>query len=202
MEMGYRAYARHRGVTLGAVQKAIRDQRIKVNANGKIDSAEADRDWAANTDSSRIAVSALPGSQAVAPVAQQHLGLSGTLPTPQEDDAAADDGKPDDVAGSDRTATEYREHRATREQYQALTQQLEYEQLVGKLIDVEQASRIAYAAYRALRDAVLNVSPRVKDQLAALTDPHEVEQVLDRELAAALSGVDVAKLLTEREQDD
>ena len=35
MLMGYREYARHRGVSLGAVQKALRDGRINANDEKK-----------------------------------------------------------------------------------------------------------------------------------------------------------------------
>ena len=59
MLMGYREYARHRGVSLGAVQKALRAGRISANEEKKIDSAVADREWDVNTDASRIAVSAI-----------------------------------------------------------------------------------------------------------------------------------------------
>lgn len=45
-----RAYARHRGVTHRAVQKAIRAGRITPNADGTIDPGRADAEWNANTD--------------------------------------------------------------------------------------------------------------------------------------------------------
>lgn len=200
MEMGYRQYARHRGVTLGAVQKAIRDGRIFVNANNKIDSEVADRDWAANTDSSRVSMTVTEPSRS--PV-QQSIALQPPDQAQQAvPPAGADEGEGDDVTGSDRVATEYREHRTTREQFQALKQKLEYEQLVGSLINVDEAKRIAYTAFRSLRDAVMNVAPRIKDQLAAMTDPHEVEQILERELAAALSGIEIGKLLTDQDQGE
>jgi len=193
MEMGYRAYARHRGVTLGAVQKAIRDKRIHLNANNKIDSEAADRDWKQNTDVSRVAVNVL------APVQQ-------SIPLAPPDDAdtppAAGKADADEVTGTDRVANEYREHRSERERYQALKQKLEYEQLVGKLIDVDEARRIAYTSFRSLRDAVVNITPRVKDQLAAISDPDEIERILDREHHAALSGMDVAKLLKDQDQEE
>lgn len=201
MEMGYRQYARHRGVTLGAVQKAIRDGRIFVNENGKIDSEIADRDWAANTDSSRVSMT-VTEPPVRAPV-QQSIALQPPDQAQQAmPPAGADKGEGDEVTGSDRVASEYREHRTTREQFQALKQKLEYEQLVGSLINVEDAKRIAYTAFRSLRDAVMNVAPRIKDQIAAMTDPHEVEQVLERELAAALSGIDTSKLLTDQDQGE
>ncbi len=43
-----RAYAAHRGVSLHAVQKAVRSQRIQL-VDGRIDVETADLDWARNT---------------------------------------------------------------------------------------------------------------------------------------------------------
>jgi hypothetical protein len=195
MEMGFREYARHRGVTLGAVQKAIRAGRISVNANNKIDSEAADQAWAANTDASRVAVNVMADvpTQREIPLAR---AVAESAPPP----AAAEKGDADGMSGTDRVASEYREHRATRERFQALTQQLEYEQLVGTLINVDEAKRIAYTSFRALRDAVMNVAPRLKDQLAALTDPHAIEQLLEDELAGALGAIDIGKLLKEQDE--
>lgn len=195
MEMGYREYARHRGLTLGAVQKAIRDNRIFVNENGKIDSDAADRDWAANTDASRVAVNVMDNQSK--PVQQTiELPIS-ALPVARSSSDKVDG---DDVTGSDRVANEYREHRATRERYQALKQQLEYEQLVGQLINVEEASRIVFTSFRGLRDSLMNVATRIKDQLAAQTDPHMCEQLVENEIAAALAGIDIKNLLKDQEE--
>jgi len=44
-----RGYARHRGVSLRAVQKAIRSGRIVTETDGRIDIARADADWNRNT---------------------------------------------------------------------------------------------------------------------------------------------------------
>ena len=48
-EMTIRGYARHRGVSNTAVQKAISSGRITPLPNGQIDPAVADRQWEANT---------------------------------------------------------------------------------------------------------------------------------------------------------
>ena len=48
MFVSMRAYARHRGVSLAAVQKAIRSGRIDLEPGG-IDTAQADLEWARNT---------------------------------------------------------------------------------------------------------------------------------------------------------
>lgn len=203
MLMGYREYARHRGVTLGAVQKAIRDGRISANADKKIESDVADRDWQDNTDASRVAMSALEQRAQLVPAP--------VLAAPAQPGPAAGQrgaasppvgGEGDELAGSDRAANEYREHRATRERYQALKQQLEYEQAIGQLINVDDAKRIVYTSFRALRDAVMNVTARVKDQLAAENDPHVCEAMLEGELSAALAAIDVTKLLREEAEPE
>jgi hypothetical protein len=48
--MSLRGYARHRGCALSAVQKAIKTGRISVQPDGKIDSSQADIQWARNTE--------------------------------------------------------------------------------------------------------------------------------------------------------
>jgi hypothetical protein len=45
-----RRYAKHRGVSEGAVRKAIRSGRIAIGEDGLIDPNIADRQWSANTD--------------------------------------------------------------------------------------------------------------------------------------------------------
>ena len=47
--LSQRAYARHRGVALSAVQKAIETGRISAQSDGRIDSEQADVDWEQNT---------------------------------------------------------------------------------------------------------------------------------------------------------
>ncbi len=190
MLMGYREYARHRGVSLGAVQKALRAGRINANADKKIDAAVADREWDVNTDASRIAVSAV---EVATPLAQKEISFA--APAGEEADKPA----AEELTGSDKSASEYRENRSKREYYVAAKHQLEYEQLLGQLINVDDAKRIAFTSFRAIRDSVLNVAARIKDQLAAETDPHVCEELLERELSAALASVDVGQLNAEVE---
>ena len=47
--LSLRQYAKHRGVALSAVQKAIQSGRISTLADGKIDPDTADVEWAQNT---------------------------------------------------------------------------------------------------------------------------------------------------------
>lgn len=198
--MGYREYSRHCGVTLRAVQKAIEAGHIRIDAGKKIDSDQADRDWRDNKDVNRVAVSILaqpPRADAAAiPVEPKKIAAVPASPWQGEGVDAQDV-----VEGeADPTTSEYRTHRASREKFNSLKQELEYRQLAGELIAVDEAKRIAYTAFRAIRDSLLNVSARLKDQLAAQTDPHECERLLDAELSAALAGIDVGKLLHETDE--
>jgi hypothetical protein len=187
--MGYRAYSRHAGVTLRAVQKAIEAGHIKVTAEKKIDSDQADRDWRNSSEVMRSIVSI------------NTLAKIAPLPAPQGHGEAGDSDSGEGAeTESDTSTSEYRTHRAEREKYGALKQKLEYEQLAGGLIPVDEAKRIAFTTFRGIRDSVLNVPARLKDQLAALDDPHQCERLIEAALSAALAGIDVSKLLKEQDE--
>ena len=47
--MSLRQYARHRGVGLSAVQKAITSKRVSTLKDGRVDSEAADAEWKRNT---------------------------------------------------------------------------------------------------------------------------------------------------------
>ena len=54
--MSLRQYAKHRGVALSAVQKAIQSGRISTLADGRVDSDTADAEWQRNTTAHAPAV--------------------------------------------------------------------------------------------------------------------------------------------------
>jgi hypothetical protein len=49
MGISLRAYAKHRGVSHTAVEKAVKQGRIRTTPDGKIDPEQADRDWNRNS---------------------------------------------------------------------------------------------------------------------------------------------------------
>jgi pyruvate/2-oxoglutarate dehydrogenase complex dihydrolipoamide acyltransferase (E2) component len=68
--LSLRAYAKHRGVSLAAVQKAIHSGRITPTADGLIDSDRADAEWNAKTRPGQRqpkAAAAVPREPAEAP---------------------------------------------------------------------------------------------------------------------------------------
>mgnify|MGYP001039313779 CR=1 FL=1 len=163
-----RGYAKHRGVTLRAVQKAIQSGRIRPTPEGKLDPAQADADWERNTGP-RAGVSIAfpsppprpaPPPQAVAEPPRAELGATGGL--------------------------DYARARAVRENYLARLAKLEYEERLGKLLSRDEVTVAAFNRFRTFRDGVLNIPDRVSALLAAETDPAKVHEVLRTEIRKAL----------------
>lgn len=191
--MGQREYARHRGCALRAVQKAIEAGRIKLVAGldgkPKIDAEQADRDWVQNTDPAKQSL--LYTVPAAAPQQAQLVG----------DEPAAQAASGDDEPPAGQTEA-YRLARAEREKVRLDRERIELEQLRGNLIDLGEAKRLAFSAFRELRDAVLNVPARIKDECAATIDPLLVEQLIERELSKALASFDLARVTSDQDDAD
>lgn len=169
-----RAYARHRKVALSAVQKAIRTGRITITEGGKINIRQADAQWAANTDIGKRSVD-----------------------TPDLDL----DGDGDDDGAAAPVTSEFQKHRTDRERIRKEKEQHELDKLNGTTIDLADAQRIVFTSIRTIRDAVMNVPVRIKDLLAAETDPTRIESMLESELAAALEQINIKNALKDTEED-
>lgn len=64
---------------------------------------------------------------------------------------------------------------------------------MGKLIDADEAKKQAFDCARLTRDAILSVPDRMAAELASITDVHEINDRLTRELIQALE--DLAEML-------
>jgi len=166
--MSLRAYAKHRGVALSAVQKAIPAGRIAPTADGRIDPAQADADWQRNT---------APRPERGIGIIRNRTSGSTRLPvSPPALDAT-------NLGGGYATA------RAVREQYLAQITKIQHDQLAGKLISRDEVAVEQFNEKRIIRDGVLNIADRVAAQLAAETDEKKVHQILTTELRNALNGI-------------
>ncbi len=156
--LSLRGYARHRGVSLTAVQKAIHSGRITPNADGLIDSDRADAEWKAKTR---------PG---------QRRGKQ-PLPEPRESE------RPEStvVGGLD-----YFRARAVRESYLARLAKIEFEEKTAKLISRDEVQVAAFTKARTVRDNLLNIPDRLAATLAAEPDTDKVHQILTGEIRKAL----------------
>ena len=136
-----RAYAKHRGVTLKAVQKAIESGRIHTNVDGKIDTDRADAEWARNTGPKvrRTASTSSPAS----PRSEQP--------------------RPEPSAGG----LDYAMARAIIANYEARLVKLDYEERIKKLVKADEVSIAAFNLFRMFRDRLLNMPDRVVGALMA-----------------------------------
>lgn len=185
--LSLRAYSRHRGVTLRAVQKAIQTGRIST-VNGKIDPDDADARWG-NVD-----------------LEQQRRGVmtptgprreeSAEPEPPAEEEEIADEERPRPAPGQrGRTATvappagapTMARSQAVRMAYQAQLAKIDYEERIGKLVNADEVKVAAYNAARKARDRLLSVPDRIAPILAAVDDEHEVHRLLSEELRKVCS---------------
>ena len=199
--MSYREYARHRGCTLAAVQKAIGDADSKGRRDGrigaslvaiegrkhpKIDSDKADALWTLNTDETKRSMLFEPSIEA-------------TSSEPGLDESEAE---PSGDPESDAAKKSYHLSRSLRARIDAENAQLDLDQRKGKLIDLDEAKQLGYTTLRTLRDALRNTGPRIAAQVAALSDPYACEQLINSEIDAALASVTVDKIMIDQDDDE
>jgi hypothetical protein len=156
--LSLRTYAKHRGVAMSAVQKAIKSGRITTNQAGKIDSDIADAEWKANTR---------PGQRQAkqAPVVVRE---------PERAEAPIGGG------------LDYFRARAVREGYLARLAKIEFEEKTAKLISRDEVQVAAFTNGRMARDNLLNIPDRLAATLAAETDADKVHLILTGEIRKAL----------------
>lgn len=212
--MGYREYARHRGVSLGAVQKAIkvgRIQPVEVEGKPKIDSDQADRDWTENTDPAKqsLLYSAGPtdsGGEAEAGTAAGEGVAKGAGRVRQAAPSNAREEEEDAAAPVDEDLVAYRRERAAREAINRARDQLALDKDRGKLVDREEVARLRFTEFRALRDALMNLGPRVAPLVAVESDVVRCEtlyvEALEEVLNAFADQVLTRDVLQEEGDDD
>ncbi len=165
MGVSLRAYARMRGCSLTAVQKAIASKRITPLADGTIDPERANIEWAKNTFAGQT-------------IHKESAGTPGRLPPASENASGAGD-----------PVTSYLRARAVKESFAARTAQLEYEERAGKLIPAARASEYAATFSAIVRDGLMAMPDRVSPMIAAVNDEKAIHRMLTAEVAAVLRKV-------------
>jgi hypothetical protein len=162
-----REYARRRGITHVAVQRAIKSGRI-TTVNGKIDPVAADREWQQNTDQSkpRNRITGNPKQSKTPNEPSEPMGLGGT----------------DETIGAPSTATGYAKARAARELYQAQLAKLELDKRRGALVPADEVRLGAFNMARKARDQLIALPERLAAVLAAAEEPAEVQHILEEEI--------------------
>lgn len=155
--LSFRAYARHRGVTLRAVQVAHRSGRLQrsivmVDGTPKIRSAAAaDREWDANTD-----ISKLPDALKVA----RHGRRAGT----RRDRGPRSAPQSDDTQQPDLSDATIRD-----KHFRAKLAELKYRERAGQLVDAAEVKAEIIDMITVCRTKLLGLPSKVKQRLPHLT---------------------------------
>ena len=162
MGISLRAYAKARGCSLTAVQKAIATKRITRLPDGSIDAERANREWSKNTFAGQTIREAAP---------PERLPMNES-PTPTGDPVTA-----------------YLRARAVKESFQARTAELDYKERAGKLIDAARASEYAATFSAIVKDGLMAMPDRLAPMLAAVDDEKTIHRMLGAEITALLRKV-------------
>ena len=168
MGVSLRAYARMRGCSLTAVQKAISSKRITTLPDGTIDPERADQEWAKNTFAGQT-------------IHKPSVASPDRIPPVHES-----------VPGSGDPVGAYLRARAVRESFAARTAQLEYEERAGKLIQAVRASEYAAGFSSIVKDGLMAMPDRLAPMLAAVDDERAIHRMLVAEVSALLRKVSKA----------
>jgi hypothetical protein len=177
MGVSLRAYARMRGCSLPAVQKAIKSKRISLLPDGSIDPERANQEWERNT-------------------------LSGTAPTRTQAASRGGSAKatvppappavPQPASAMSDPVGQYLRSRAVNETFKAKISQLEYEERSRKLIPATRASEYAAMFSAIVKDALLSMPDRLAPMLAAVDNEKTTHRMLLAEVTAVLKKVNKA----------
>ncbi len=153
-----RDYARHKGVSHTAVNKAARDGRITTTPEGLIDPKTADRQWEQNTDPSKPlnSVTGDPKHRKVEDAPQTAPLPSGVPP----------------IAVS----------MAAKAAITAERERIKLQNEKNRLVSVDKVRADSFAVFRLTQEKLLNIPDRLAPILAATNDSHEIHRLLVAEV--------------------
>lgn len=197
-ELSFRAYARHRGVSHTAVEKAVKSKRLvrcllKRGNRILIDPAIADREWSQATDPafqrdreqqrSGGTIGAPPGTLPPNAGRPKQAGLYGA----DAEDAAAEAGE---LGSSEEPrGPSLSRMRAYEMALRAQMTKLDLEERTGQLVRASAVAAESFRVGREVRDALLRIPVRVTGALMAERDAHAFEQALTAEIIKALDAL-------------
>lgn len=191
-------YADSRGWSRPYVSKLAKQGRLVLSEDGKrVFAEESDALIARTRDPSKDAVAERHQRDRVATHVDRFVQpTEGDTP----DSAAPGAPKADADAGVPKsTEHNYQNARARREHYLARLAEMEALREEGSLAAVEDIRNAAFATARMLRDLLLGLPKQIGPELAAISDPWEVERKLTEELRRVLLD---AERVSSRDLDD
>ena len=211
--IGIRAYARHRGVSPTAVSKAIKEGRLKRSVDHdhprgwpQIDIAMADQEWDANSDpraqrdneaigaSVKRAKSATKKRSTKKKSTRKKKATKRKAAKKKSTRKKASAKKPKSESQKDREAglageLTLNDARVAKELYAAKKARVDYEKSIGLLVEKSKVRSGYMKIARMIRNNLLNIPARVSGELAAVTDAHEIDVRLTKEITEALQAL-------------
>lgn len=208
-----RDFARRRGCTLAAVQKAIATGRVSAgavtrDARGRLSGIDADQaaiDWHDNTDpelalrtgtvvpapSQATDTQARDAQTGIVDEAPGGLALSGAeSPLPRAHTVLDRGGDTSPDRGTaDADTDSFRSDRARNERIKAVNAELDLALRLKVLVHADDVRRTAFDAARAAQDALMRLPDRLAPLLAAETDVARIRALLDQGIREALHGL-------------
>lgn len=172
-------YADRRGWSRAYVSKLVKQERLVITADGKVDAEASDAQLAASADPSKSGVAERHHQERVEKGVYAHIA-PGAEPSPALLQVGQGAGAPPD----------YQKARARREFALALLAEDEHRKSRGELVDRALVDSAAFTAARALRDLLMGIPPKIAGELVTLTDPWEIERRLTLALRRALEDAD------------
>lgn len=162
--MSMRAYARYRGISEGAVRKAINSGRITANADGSIDVDRANDEWRRNTDPSQQRGEHRPVSNEAIASIREISNESVQEEAPKK------------------SGTTLLQVRIANEVLKAQLSKLQLESKKREVVNRSKGREHVYYLARTEREAWLNWPARVSAQLASdlNVDAHQMHQALEK----------------------
>jgi hypothetical protein len=166
--LSLRAYARHRGVQLRAVQKAIEAGRLvqSVTHDGQgrpriVDAALADAEWDANTNAVKATPSLLKKALEAPPASSAPVP-----PVPTAPAAGSPSGPP---LGDDGKPMTLLEASALEKSWKAKLAELDYQQQVGELVSAKEVEARTVEVFTRCRTKLLGIPSKAKTHLPNLS---------------------------------
>ncbi|ASL26994.1 terminase small subunit [Azotobacter chroococcum] len=165
-------FAAHKGWSKPYVSKLAKQGRLAMTADGKVDVAATEALLQRTADPSKTGVAERHQRERVERGVTAHL-----IPT-----APPLESPPD----SEDEGIDFQKARARREHYLARLAENEARKSDGELVEREAVENAAFATGRLLRDLLLGLPKQIGAELAAISDPWELERRLTAGLRRAL----------------
>ena len=170
-------FAARRGWAKSYVSKLANQDRLVLTEHGKVELEATEALLAESADPSKAAVTARHQQDRI------QRGVHSQLSPEVEPTSTA---APQPAIGPTGKQPDFQKARAHREYYLAQLAEAEFHKVQGSQVELEAVKTGAFNAGRLLRDQLLGMPPQLAPELAAMTDPWEIERRLTDAIRASL----------------